>query len=121
MFNQPAISYMVHTMGLNSDLEPCFDPSRRDHYDLFNVRYLMSYDPGFLPDFATDRTQLPGIYAAAVDTPGYIGIPLTAGEHLVELRYRSPLWTTVLFWFGLSLIPLVYAGERSGFNGRAAL
>jgi hypothetical protein len=243
-FGIPAISYMMHSMGLNSDLEVSFDPSRRDHYDLFNVRYLMAYDASYLPGFAGDRTQLPGIHAATVDTPGYfdlvqsdaffslansdqaglyalnqeylasahhkhkrhfrvgwqggdqaegdeqeisagqsldqlnwasqgppgavlfsteqdgrysaristqeaayalfrmtfhsnwrasvdgrpvatvmlspsyIGIPLPAGEHLVELRYRSPWWTAGLFWFGLLLIPLTYALEKSGVGAR---
>jgi hypothetical protein len=33
---------MYHTMGLSSDLEPSFDSRRRDHFELFNVRYLLA-------------------------------------------------------------------------------
>jgi len=55
----PAISYMYHTMGLSSDLEPAFDPRRRDHYELFNVRYLLADAEQRLPAFAERRLAEP--------------------------------------------------------------
>jgi hypothetical protein len=70
----PAISYMYHTMGLASDLEPSFDPSRRDHLELFNVRYLIVDAPSRLPPFARRGRTAPGLVAATVDTTGYFGI-----------------------------------------------
>ena len=70
----PAISYMYHTMGLASDLEPGFDPTRRDHYELFNVRYLLADDAQRLPPFARRRPDGPGFVAALVDTEGYFGV-----------------------------------------------
>ncbi len=73
----PAISYMFHTMGPMSDLEPYFDPLRRDHYDLFNVRYLMAYNSTDLPTFAKVISQRPGIVAATVETPGYFEVVRT--------------------------------------------
>lgn len=69
-----AISYMYHTMGLASELEPSFDPSRRDHFELFNVRYLIVDDPRRLPSFARPRHAAPGLVAATVDTQGPFGI-----------------------------------------------
>ena len=65
-----SISYMFHTMGRNSDLEVEFDPKRRAHYDLFNIRYLFHYDHSQLPRFADIFADRPGIYAAVVDTRG---------------------------------------------------
>ena len=70
----PAISYMYHTMGLCSDLEPAFDPSRRDHFDLFNVRYLLASDARRLPPFAEPQPLAPGLVAGVVDTEGYFGV-----------------------------------------------
>ncbi|MBN1947124.1 MAG: YfhO family protein [Bradymonadales bacterium] len=70
----PAISYMYHTMGLNSDLEPAFEPGRRDHYELFNVRFLVADDRSRLPDFGVVRSLAPGMVSATVDTQGYFGV-----------------------------------------------
>jgi len=69
-----AISYMYHTMGLASELEPSFDPSRRDHFELFNLRYLIVDDPRRLPSFARPGRRDPGLVAATVDTQGIFGI-----------------------------------------------
>jgi hypothetical protein len=77
----PAISYMYHTMGLCSDLEPSFDPQRRDHHELFNVRYLLAPDAARLPPFAAQRLAAPGIVSALVDTEGYFGIAGVAAHY----------------------------------------
>ncbi len=69
-----AISYMLHTMGRATETEPRFDPSRRDHYDLFNVRYLLTPNRLYLPDFATPFGVFSGAVAAAVETPGYFEV-----------------------------------------------
>lgn len=69
-----AISYMIHTSSLNSDVEVEFDSARKDRYDLFNIRYLFTYDRSLLPPFARLIAERPGIYAATVDTPGYFDI-----------------------------------------------
>jgi hypothetical protein len=74
----PAISYMYHTMGLSSDLEPAFDPRRRDHYELFNVRYLLADLEQRLPPFAERRLAEPGLVSGLVETEGYFGIVGTA-------------------------------------------
>jgi hypothetical protein len=79
-----SISYMFHTMGRNSDLEVEFDPKRKDHFDLFNVRYLFHYDRSRLPPFAEIFADRPGIYAAEVNTPGYFE---TVGA---DLFYSAP-------------------------------
>ena len=70
----PAISYMYHTMSLCSDLEPAFDPLRRDHFELFNVRYLLANDAERLPSFAEPQPLSPGLVASVVDTEGYFGV-----------------------------------------------
>ncbi|MCU0975486.1 MAG: YfhO family protein [Steroidobacteraceae bacterium] len=75
----PAISYMYHTMGLASDLEPYFDPWRRDHHDLFNVRYRLADASQDLPPFAQPRAADPDIAAGVVETEGYFSVVGSAG------------------------------------------
>jgi len=70
----PAIGYLYHTMSRMSDLEPSFDPARRDHFELFNVRYLIADREQRLPPFATRTSSAPGWVAGLVDTEGYFGI-----------------------------------------------
>jgi hypothetical protein len=81
----PAISYMYHTMGLCSDLEPSFDPRRRDHYELFDVRYLLAPDWTRLPAFASRRLAASGLVSGLVDTQGYFGVVGSAAFY----AYRS--------------------------------
>lgn len=73
-YELPAISYMYHTMGLASDLEPFFNPSRRDHHELFNVRYRLANASHGLPPFARSLAAGRGIVSGLVDTEGYFGV-----------------------------------------------
>jgi hypothetical protein len=68
-----AIGHMFQ-MSLNSDLEAEFDPRRKDHHDLFNVRYLFHHDRSRLPPFARVHATRPGVSAATVETPGYFDV-----------------------------------------------
>lgn len=70
----PAIGYLYHTMSRMSDLEPSFDPGRRDHYELFNVRHLVVDSDRRMPPFATRLSSGPGWIAAQVATGGYFAI-----------------------------------------------
>jgi hypothetical protein len=85
----PAISYMYHTMGPLSDLEPGFNPARRDHFELFNVRHVLADDMLRLPVFATrkDRTA-PGVVAGTVDTEGYFGI-VGSAAYFSDVRHDA--------------------------------
>jgi hypothetical protein len=70
----PAIAYMYHTMSLSSDLEPAFDPRRRDHYELFNVRYLLADSAQRFPPFAEPRLASTDVHSALVRTEGFFGV-----------------------------------------------
>ena len=52
---------MYHTMGLNSDHDTGFDDKRKDHFDLYNIRYLIAYDQDLIPPFARIIGKKPGI------------------------------------------------------------
>jgi hypothetical protein len=70
----PAISYMFHTMGINSELEVEFDPTRPDHYALFDVRYHVTHDPERVPAFGRVVTSRPGVIASLVEGPSYFDV-----------------------------------------------
>ncbi len=47
-------------------------------------------------------------------SPGFIGVPITAGQHQVELRYRPEIWRALLAIFGpLIGIGLIFAERRA--------
>ena len=103
VFDIPSISYMMHTMGINSDLDVEFDPKRKDHYDLFNVRYLLLPSEVPPPTFARVLETRPGVVAAVVDTPGYFDVvqadwfyPVQAGSpgqrYLFSKRFIAGAW-----------------------------
>lgn len=73
----PSISYMMHGMSLNTDLEVYFDPKRLDHYNLFNIRYLISYNKELIPSFANTIATFPQVFGAVVPTRGYFDIVKT--------------------------------------------
>jgi len=46
-----ALSFMYNSMSPNSDIQVFFDESRKDHYNLFNVRYVLADERRSFPDF----------------------------------------------------------------------
>ncbi len=78
-YGLPAISYMYHTMGLMSDLEPAFNPMRRDHFELFNVRFVLADQLRRLPSFVEPRPVAPGLVSGVMQTDGYFGVVASAG------------------------------------------
>jgi hypothetical protein len=85
----PAISYMYHTMGLLSDLEPGFNPARRDHFELFNVRHVLSDNRLHMPAFARKKDRpATGAVAGTVDTEGYFGIVRSAA-YFSDVRHDA--------------------------------
>ncbi len=61
-------------------------------------------------------------------SPGFVGVPVTGGRHLVECRYQPERWKAILAIAGFLLVGLAIAGERrawvphfevaAGFIGR---
>ena len=89
-YGLPAISYMYHTMGLLSDLEPSFNPMRRDHFELFNVRYVLADHLRRLPSFVEPQPVAPGLISGVVATEGYFGVVGSAGfVHYAEGKGRE--------------------------------
>ena len=54
----------------------------------------------------------------AMLSPGFIGIPVLAGAHSVQLRYEPGAWKSVLAFAGFFIAILAIIGERRGFLAR---
>ncbi len=84
----PAISYMFHTMGRMSDVETAFDDSRRDHWDLFDMRAMMVDSQNRLPPFATIEGRFGRHTVASVDSEGPLGLVRT--RYFVDTQEMAP-------------------------------
>ena len=125
-FDIPSISYMMHTMGINSDLDVEFDPKRKDHYDLFNIRYLLLPREVPPPPFARVLDTRPGVVAAVVDTPGYFDVvqadwfyPLSAASP--RQRYAFSKRFIASSWHGAKRFVRMGRDWRDGPQGSEIL
>ncbi len=56
--------------------------------------------------------------ATAMLSPGFLGVPVDAGRHLIDLRYEPELWKSILAIAGFLLAGLIAIGEGRGFAPR---
>ncbi len=87
----PAISYLYHTMGRLSELETDFDPARRDHHELMNVRWRLAPAGHGLPPFAAPLPAGQGLAAGVVDTGGYFAVVGSAAFLPLDARDTAAL------------------------------
>ena len=62
------------------------------------------------------RAELDGVNVKTVAmAPGFIGVPVSAGEHHLRVQYRPPRWKTMLAVLGpLALVALAVVERRAG-------
>jgi hypothetical protein len=54
----------------------------------------------------------------AMLSPGFLGVPVGPGHHVVDLEYRPETWKSVLAIAGFLIAGLLLVGERRGFAPR---
>ncbi len=84
----PAISYMFHTMGRMSDVETAFAPWRKDHWDLFDIRVMLTNRPDKIPPFADFEGRFGRHTVATVDSEGPLGLVRT--RYFIDSRAMDP-------------------------------
>jgi hypothetical protein len=66
------------------------------------------------------RAELDGVDVKTVAmAPGFVGIPVSAGEHRLRVEYRPPRWKSILAVLGPLLLVALAVAERRG-GGRLA-
>jgi Dolichyl-phosphate-mannose-protein mannosyltransferase len=48
-------------------------------------------------------------------SPGFVGIPVTAGRHTIECRYQPEMWKSLLMFGGIFFALMGIVGERRGW------
>jgi len=73
----PVMTFYAHSWSLSSETEPFFDENRLDHYQLYNVGYLLAPDGYKPPDFAPKIATQGKYRLYQVDSGGYfrLGVP----------------------------------------------
>jgi hypothetical protein len=86
-----------HRYSLNSDVLDNFDEQRLDHYNLFNVRYVVAPEARIVPDFVKPIRQVGRHRLYQVETPGYfdlVGSDLTFEGEKTDLYPAASTWLT---------------------------
>lgn len=72
------------------------------------VLFRMTYHPAW-------RARVGGAPVTTVMlAPGFVGIPIQAGEHRLEIKYVPDASGTVLFYLGAVVLALVFLADRVG-------
>ena len=97
------MSFVYHGYSLSCDTVFKFDENRREHYDLFNVRYVVAPEKQWVPDFARPLQQFGRHRLYQVDTTGYFDL---VGSDLVFAGVKDDFYAAASSWL-LSDLPTV--------------
>src|SRR5436190_1539115 len=116
-FDAPAAGYWGRSASVSADIELQFDPSRRDHYPPFGIRYLM-LPSGLAPPVAATRVARRGDFALwQVGRGGYLGVYDLVGPAITA--DRTNLGSHVEGYLR-SQLPAHHATRPIAFAGDAA-
>ncbi len=102
----------LHHFSLNADLMPLFDATRADHYNLFNIRYVVAPAGQRFPEFVQPLRQFGRHRLYEVPTTGYfdlVGADRTFVGDKNELYAAASAWLQSAFP-GEDLYPRVVFG-----------
>jgi hypothetical protein len=68
------LGYLYHALSLNADVQLLFDEGRWEHYNLFNVRYVVAQADRVFPDFVHPLRQFGRHALYEVETTGYFDL-----------------------------------------------
>ena len=112
------VGWLPETWSLNGDLEQFFDEGRWEHYNLFNVRYVVASDKQSLPSFAK-LIESSGRYRLfEVDTSGnfaFVSSPLLVRANKDSIFNLLHLWMDS-GWVEKDLHPTIAFGDDSRFT-----
>ena len=111
----PLMGSVYHRFSLNSDVQAHFDETRWDHYNLFNVRYVVAPEGQEFPDFVRPLQQFGRHRLYQVATTGYFDL---VGSDLTLSGGRTDFYPAASSWLASELPtvkqhPVVLLGESS--------
>tara|TARA_B100000749_G_scaffold179371_1_gene138569 strand:+ start:474 stop:1607 length:1134 start_codon:yes stop_codon:yes gene_type:complete len=107
------MGHVYHSYSLNSDLLIDFDERRRDHYNLYNARYVVAPESVKFPEFVIPLQQFGRHRLYEVDTTGYFDL---AGTDMTFVGGKRDLYPAASSWLDSDLpatkqFPLVTFGD----------
>jgi hypothetical protein len=91
----PALSYLPFSWALDGDFEENFHEDRLSHYNLFNIKYLLSDDKKTFPSFAKEIKRSGRFRLYAVQTTGYFDL---VESPIAVYCDKNSIWAFMLLW-----------------------
>jgi hypothetical protein len=89
------LGYLYHALSLNADVQVLFDESRPEHYNLFNVRYVVAPAEHTLPDFVRPVGDFGRHRLYQVATSGYFDL---VGSDLAFVGDKGDFYPAASRW-----------------------
>ena len=114
---------VYHGYSLNSDVLVHFDDNRLDHYELFNVRYVLAPEWVILPEFVKPLRQIGRQVLYQVETTGYFDL---VSSDLTFAGAKTDIYAAASNWLASPLPsvkqhPVVSIGDPSQETDQAPL
>jgi uncharacterized membrane protein len=94
-YGYDVLGYSYFPWSLNSRYQEAFDETKREHYELFNVRYVIAPRERTFPDFVRPIGDFGRHRLYEVETSGYFGL---AGSSVAFRADKSTLHTAATPW-----------------------
>ena len=106
---------LYHALSFNSDIFRYFDETRRDLYNLYNIRYVVAPEEQMLPDFVKPLQQFGRHRLYQVETTGYFDL---VGSGLAFAGGKTDFYPAASSWLasglpGAKQHPKVFIGSTS--------
>ncbi len=95
-----AVSYLPFSWASTSDFSLNFNEYRQDHYDMFNVKYLLLPEDREAPSFASFVTRTGKFHIYEIDTTGYFNL---IESPMAISGTKESIWHWNLDWMKSSL------------------
>lgn len=89
------LGYLYHALSLNADIQVLFDESRPEHYNLFNVRYVVAPADRAFPDFVRPVKDFSRHRLYEVATTGYFDL---VGSDAAFVGDKSDFYPAASHW-----------------------
>jgi hypothetical protein len=96
------LGYLYHALSLNAEVQVLFDENRPDHYNLFNVRYVVAPAERTFPDFVRPVQNFGRHRLYRVMTSGYFDLVDTDVAFTGE---KSDFYPAASAWLSSPLLP----------------
>jgi hypothetical protein len=97
------LGYLYHALSLNSDIQLLFDEHSPDHYNLFNVRYVVAPADHPFPDFVRPVEEFGRHRLYQVTTSGYFDL---VGTEVALTGNKEEFYPAASLWLNSQLLPV---------------